>query len=163
MNTAILYHSTHHGNTKKAALALAETLGADLYDIADHPPGDLEQYDLVGFGSGIYFLRHSIRLVRLADRMKPSRGKKAFIFSTRGGGPPFIYHMLLRGTLKTRGFSIVGEYSCKGFDTYGLLQYIGGINRGRPNRKDLERAVSFALSVSGERVRELCSGGSHRS
>ena len=81
MNTAILYHSIHHGNTQKIAHALAEPLGADLYDIAIDTPGDLESYDLVGFGSGIYFLRHSARLVRLAESLKPAHRKKAFIFS----------------------------------------------------------------------------------
>jgi flavodoxin len=145
MNTAILYHSIHHGNTRKVAHALAEPLGADLYDIADKPPCELEHYNLIGFGSGIYFLRHSDRLMRLAQSLKPLYGKKAFIFSTRGWGPLFLYHMLLRRTLKASGFGIVGEFSCKGLDTYGLLKVIGGINRRRPNEKDLERAAHFAL------------------
>jgi len=149
MNTAILYYSIHHENTKKIARALSEPIGADLFDIAIDTPGDLEHYDLVGFGSGIYFLRHSALLVRLAEHLKPTYGKKAFIFSTRGWGPPFLYHALLRRSLKTRGFSIVGEYSCKGLDTYGLLKVVRGINKGRPNEKNLERAALFALSITG--------------
>jgi len=50
----------------------------------------------------------------------------------------------LRKKLIEKGFNIVGEFSCKGFDTFGMLKYIGGINKNRPNEKDLEKAKSFA-------------------
>jgi len=38
----------------------------------------------------------------------------------------------------------VGEFSCRGWDTNGWLEKIGGINKGHPNEKDLERARRFA-------------------
>ncbi|MBN2323789.1 MAG: flavodoxin family protein [Spirochaetes bacterium] len=180
MNTAILYHSIHHGNTKKAAGAMKEPLKADLFDIAKRPVGDLDRYDLdrydlVGFGSGIYFMRHSSRLLRLAKGLKPTAGspagspagptagptalKKAFIFSTRGLGPPFLYHIPLRRILKARGFVIIGEYSCKGIDTYGLLTVVGGINRYRPNQKDLEKAARFARQLGEQTDQRASQGG----
>jgi flavodoxin len=46
--------------------------------------------------------------------------------------------------LVNRGFSIAGEFSCKGWDTVGPLKLFGGINKGRPNEGDLEGARVFA-------------------
>jgi len=43
-----------------------------------------------------------------------------------------------------RGFTIAGEFSCRGWDTFGLLKLIGGINKGRPDEQDLKRAEDFA-------------------
>ena len=45
------------------------------------------------------------------------------------------------------GYEIVGEFSCRGFNTNSLLKYFGGMNRGRPNAEDLERAREFALEL----------------
>jgi len=103
----------------------------------------IEKYDLIGFGSGIYFLKHHKNLLEFIDKL-PSTKKKAFIFSTKGVTPNFINHMLLKKKLKRKGFEIIGEFSCKGYDSFGILKYIGGINKGRPNKKDLKRAREFA-------------------
>jgi flavodoxin len=46
-----------------------------------------------------------------------------------------------------RGFSITGEFSCKGWDTVGPLKLFGGINKGRPNEDDLEEARVFARGL----------------
>jgi len=63
-----------------------------------------------------------------------------FIFSTAGINIPFINHRKLRSALRKKGFEIVGEFSCRGWDTNGWLEKIGGINKGHPNEKDLENA-----------------------
>jgi hypothetical protein len=34
-----------------------------------------------------------------------------------------------------------------GWDTVGPLKWIGGIQKGRPNQRDLEQAAAFARSV----------------
>ena len=39
---------------------------------------------------------------------------------------------------------MIGSFSCRGFDTVGPFGFIGGINRGRPNDYDLDRAAAFA-------------------
>ena len=55
MNTVIIYASTHHGNTKKIVEKMAEVLSADLVDITKNKNPDITAYDVIGFGSGIYF------------------------------------------------------------------------------------------------------------
>ncbi len=56
-------------------------------------------------------------------------------------------HLLLKQKLEAKGYKIVGEFSCKGFDTNSILKYIGGLNKGRPNSEDLKNAESFALKL----------------
>jgi flavodoxin len=53
----------------------------------------------------------------------------------------------LREKLESKGFSIVGEFNCTGFDTYGLLKITGGIQKGHPNEEDLKLAEEFAQSL----------------
>ena len=38
---------------------------------------------------------------------------------------------------------VLGEFSCKGYDTFGPFKLVGGIAKGRPNERDLEQARTF--------------------
>ena len=147
MKTLIIYESVHHGNTEKIAKAMAGILEADLLKPDEIDAKILLEYDLIGFGSGIYFGKHHKRLLAFIDSL-PKLNKKAFIFSTKGGTPTWLNHKKLKKKLSEKGFDIVKEFSCKGFDTFGMLKYIGGINKNRPNEEDLEKAKIFAKELS---------------
>jgi flavodoxin len=56
-------------------------------------------------------------------------------------------HSALKKHLLNHGFSIVGEFSCKGWDTWGPVKLRGGINKGRPNEQDLAEARLFARGL----------------
>ena len=56
-------------------------------------------------------------------------------------------HSLLRQKLESKGYTIVGEFSCKGFNTNSFLKYFGGMNKDRPNSDDLKNAEEFALKL----------------
>lgn len=146
MKTLIVVMSFHHCNTEKVATVMGEILDATLIEPHKVDTKTLLGYDLIGFGSGIYFSRHHEALLELVDSL-PALNKKSFIFSTRGMGPVRIYHRPLRKRLHKKGFTIIGEFSCKGHDTIGPLKYIGGINKGHPNKPDLERAREFAKTL----------------
>ena len=150
MKSLIICTSFHHGNTEKVAKTMGEILDAPLMEPQIIDTETLSEYDLIGFGSGIYFSRHHKSLLELVDRL-PYLNRKAFIFSTRGMGPIRIYHGPLRRRLLKKGFTIVGEFSCKGLDTDGPLAFMGGINKGRPSKLDLERAQKFA-----ENLKNIC-------
>ena len=60
---------------------------------------------------------------------------------------PENFHKTLRTILTAKGFNIVGEFNCAGFDTYGALKLVGGISKGRPNEEDLKNAESFAANL----------------
>jgi len=144
MKTLVIYVSTHHGNTKKIAEVIAEVLQAPLKRVDEVNVGEVEDYELIGFGSGIYAGRHHKGLFGFVEKLPSCFGKKAFIFSTKGGTPTFLNHWLLRKRLLSRGFEVVGEFSCKGFDTFGPFRFIGGLNKGRPDERDLSNARVFA-------------------
>lgn len=154
MRALIVYVSIHHKNTEKVAKAMADVLNADLSKPWKIKPAEVGKYDLVGFGSGIYWWRHHWALLRLVDNLPRMEGKKAFIFSTAGMNIPWYTHRALKKKLKEKGFEIVGEFSCRGWDTNGWLARIGGINRGHPNEKDLERARRFAKRLKGEALKQ---------
>jgi flavodoxin len=146
MKSVIVYSSVHHGNTAKVARTMADVLGAVLVKTDEIPPKALEVYDLIGFGSGIYFGSPHKAMLALVDSLPEVKGKKAFIFSTSGRGG-MGFHNSLKGKLLEKEFQIVGEFACKGFDTYSLLKIFGGINRGRPDEHDLQEAGKFALGL----------------
>ncbi len=146
MKTLIVCVSQHHGNTKKIADAMAAVLDAEVRRPDDVNVEALAEYDLIGFGSGIAFGKHYQRLLRWVE-MLPALDKKAFVFSTRGASRQGSHHRALKGKLEEKGLTVVGEFSCRGFDTYGLMKLIGGIARGRPNEHDLRNAEEFAKAL----------------
>jgi len=146
MNTLIVYASVHHQNTEKVAKVIAEVLGADLVPISQAQPDTLTAYDLIGFGSGIYFTKFHKALLQFVEALPAVTRKRAFIFSTSGEGG-IQRHATLKERLMNRGFSIVGDFSCKGWNTWGPLKLVGGTNKGRPNEKDLEGAREFARGL----------------
>ncbi len=148
MDSLVVCRSIHHGNTRRVAEVMADELDAPVRQPAETTVDDLAAVDLVGFGSGIYFWRHHRSLLQLADGLPPMPGRQAFLFSTSGIGPGWLWHRALRRRLRRKGFVIVDEYACRGYDTYGLLSLVGGIHKDRPGRDDLERARRFAAGLA---------------
>lgn len=143
MKTLIVYTSVHHQNTEKVAQAIAEELEADLVPVVNAQSDTLAAYDLIGFGSGIYFMKHHKTLLQFVETLPVGMGKQVFVFSTSGEGGR-KGHNALKEKLVSRGFSILDEFSCKGWDTWGPMKLIGGINKGRPDDEDLAGARVFA-------------------
>jgi len=143
MKTLIVCHSYHHGNTKKVADVMAAMLQAEVVTPDDVNAEMLDSYDLIGLGSGIAFGKHYKQLHDLVDRLPPLN-KNVFIFSTRGARRLSYFHRALSNQLKEKGWTVVGEFSCRGFDTYGITKLIGGVAKGRPNEQDLRDAQGFA-------------------
>jgi flavodoxin len=146
MKTLIVYASIHHQNTKKAAQVMAEELGADLVPIGQAQPDTLTAYDLVGFGSGVHYMKLHRTLLQFIEALPVLTGKQAFIFSTSGAGK-IERHVVLKELLVNRGFFIAGEFSCNRLDTWGPFKLVGGKNKGRPNEEDLEEARAFARGL----------------
>jgi flavodoxin len=156
LSSALIFYSYHHNNTEKIAKSIAKVLDADIKKPQEVNPGDLQKYDLIGFGSGMYDGKHHRSLFELVDKLQQVTDKKAFIFSTYG--IPGIFaksgeetaiqqHLKLREKLKSKGYKIAGEFGCPGFNTNSFLAWFGGINRDRPNAEDLKSAEMFALKL----------------
>jgi len=142
--------SYHHNNTAKVAEALARVLDATIKTPEQIQPGELVQYDLVGFGSGIYDGMHHRALLAFADSLPEARGRKAFLFSTSAivnSDKVDKDHSAIRTRLQSKGYVILDEFACRGFNTNSFLKVLGGMNKGRPNAMDLADAEDFARSL----------------
>jgi len=150
MKSLLVLYSYHHNNTQKIANVFAKVLNAQIKTPQQINPEDLQEYSLIGFGSGIYSDKHHKVLLDLADKIPQVTNKKAFIFSTCGV-PREEYvvknHSSLKEKLQSKGYIIVDEFSCKGFNTNSFLKLFGGINKGRPNAEDLKHAEEFAKNL----------------
>lgn len=161
MKSLVVVFSYHHKNTEKVAKVIAKVLDAPVRTPQQVNPEELREYDLIGFGSGIYSAKHHESLLDLADKLPQVTGKKAFIFSTYGApaafaGREFVEnnHSQLREKLKAKGYSVSGEFGCAGWNTNSFLKYFGGLNKGRPNAEDLRNAEEFAENVKRLNARE---------
>ena len=142
--------SYHHNNTEKVANVFAKVLDAQIKAPQQINPEELQEYTLIGFGSGIYGGKHHKLLLDLADTLPQITNRKAFIFSTSamtGKAKVAKDHSLLREKLQSKGYTIIDEFSCKGFNTNSFLRYFGGMNKGRPNAEDLKHAEEFAQNL----------------
>lgn len=151
MKSLIIIHSYHHNNTLKIAHAIADVLDADVKTCEQANIDDIAEYDLIGFGAGIDSGKHYKILLDFADDIPTGgEGRKCFVFSTSA-----IYsqskmqkdHATLDLILKCKGYDILGEFSCKGFNTNSFLKYIGGMNKEHPDGLDIINAKQFAIDI----------------
>ena len=154
MKSLLVLFSYHHNNTEKVANVFATVLAAQIQAPQQINPEDLQKYSLIGFGSGIYGYKHHKTLLDLADKLPQVTNRNAFIFSTSGVTRKFAIdksiddpHSPLREKLQSKGYMIVDEFNCAGFNTNSFLKLVGGLNKGRPNAEDLKHAEEFAQNL----------------
>jgi len=150
MKSLLVLYSYHHNNTAKIANVFAKVLDAQIKTPQQINPEELQEYSLIGFGSGIYGEKHHNILLDLADKLPQVTNKKVFIFSTSaimGEAKVAKDHSMLREKLQSKGYMIVDEFSCKGFNTNSFLKLFGGMNKGRPSAEDLKHAEEFAQNL----------------
>jgi flavodoxin len=154
MKSLVVVFSYHHKNTEKIASVVANVLGAPVKTPQQVTPEEIAEYDLVGFGSGIYSATFDPSVLDLADRLPQAAGKKAFLFSTYGA-PAFIAnrefieknHQQIREKLRAKGYTVIGEFGCAGWNTNSFLHYFGGLNKGKPDADDIRNAEAFARDM----------------
>ncbi len=149
----LIIFSSKSGNTIEVAQVMAGAIQADLKSAEDVTAADLEGRTLVGLGSGIYNLQHLPAIRRLVSRLPA--GCQVFIFSTSGtsGWLPAmskqINHLRLRGALRRRKISILGEWDCPGHVKGGIYGWFR-LYRGRPSEADLASAARFAGEMAAK-------------
>ena len=148
LKSLVVYVSVSHGNTEKVAKAISEVLQADLMEAKTVDPSILSSYEMIGFGSGIFYSKFHAGLTKLVKNI-PQAQSKAFIFSSSGLGTTDV-HTKLRKELEAKGYQMVGDFACKAWDTFAPFKLVGGINKGRPDEKDLEMAREFAKGLRSD-------------
>lgn len=141
MRTIIIYFSAHHGNTEKVAKHLCRELNFDCVSIKEAETIDLDNYDGIIFGSGVYAFSMSKQIIKfLESNSQRLKDKKLGIILTSG----VLNNIFMEKAVKVftnLGLDIDMTFQCLGYDTFGPLRFIGGINKERPNDKDLENAL----------------------
>jgi hypothetical protein len=150
----IILASAPDSSTARIARAIAAEFDAMIVSPHEAAGMDLSGFRLVGFGSGIFDQMHHTSILEAAESLQARAGQKAFIFSTSGVSRAFALkhgiddpHTPLRERLRARGWDVVGEYNCAGFNDNSFLKLFGGMNKGRPNEKDLNDAKAFAAAL----------------
>lgn len=143
MKAAIIYYSKHHGNTKKLldAIKAASDDEITLVDVTEKASVNLEEYDMVGFASGIYYSKFDKRVLEYAKNNTPA-GKDVFFIYTCGAEKEG-YTKSVCEALAGKNVNILGEYGCLGLDTFGPFKLVGGIAKNHPDDSDIKKAVSF--------------------
>ncbi|MBN1166865.1 MAG: flavodoxin family protein [Methanospirillaceae archaeon] len=161
----VIVYSYHHHNTEKIANAIGRVLDAPVKTPEQVSAEDLSGYRLIGFGSGIYSGQNHESVLELVDALPPVKGTSACIFSTYGA-PDRLFqgerqkkfiaqnHAKLREKLQLKGYRVIDEFACPGFNTNSFLTLFGGLNKGRPNDEDIRNAEAFA-----EKVKQLAGTG----
>ena len=159
-STLIVLFSYHQMNTEKIAKVIAEVFNALIQNPLHTDPQDIQKYQLIGFGSGIYSESFHKAMLDFVDKLPVSKGKKAFLFSTDGAPRGLMKddhpmakeqlrknHLKIKERLEAKDFEIIGEFNCAGLNKNSFLKLFGGINKGRPNSQDLSNAKKFAQEL----------------
>ncbi|HPE38577.1 MAG TPA: flavodoxin domain-containing protein [Bacillota bacterium] len=147
MKTLIIVESKHCGSTRKVAEAMAAALpGTIVTDTKGAKSYDLHDFDLVGFGSGIYAGGFDKRIVKLVNSLD-DESANTFVFSTSGGDDTH-YNQLLITSLEAKNKTVAGDFSCLGLNKFFLLRLIGGLNKDCPTEKDLKEAGDFLCRIA---------------
>jgi flavodoxin len=153
MKTVIIYGSKHHGNTKKVCDRIAADCNVTLIDASEVTDAFAwEEYDLIGFASGIAFKKF-YEPVNNAAGMLPAGKKVFFIYTCAVNDQDFAQN--IKGIVESRGSECIGTYGCRGFNTYGPLKLIGGMNKKNPTEDELTAAVDFYRAIENANVTGL--------
>ncbi|UTC89470.1 flavodoxin [Treponema denticola] len=142
-NVCIVYSSTHHGNTEKVLNKIKEKFPETvLIKAGDFNLDDFNRYEAIGFASGIFYFKFAKPVDKLFERALVSGVQKLFFIYT-AGAVNAGFEKALRKKTEQSGKICMGIFGCKGFDTFGPLKLIGGLNKNSPNEKDFKNAIDF--------------------
>lgn len=141
MKILIVVSSEHRENTLKIAEAMSEAAPVTVTDLDNVEKYNLQEYDIVGFGSGIYYGKHSKKLIKLA--LNATYGDYCFVFCTSGSKKFDAYNAKFAKMLENRGKTVLGSFGCLGLDKFFIFALFGGLNKTHPDIDDFEAAQQF--------------------
>lgn len=145
MKILIIVKSKHNDNTLKIAEAMSEAAPVTLTDLENADKYNLGEYDIVGFGSGIYFGKHDKDLMKFAE--KADFKAYTFVFSTSGSNSFAKNNGALVKLLEGRNKTVLGSFGCLGLDKFFIFGLFGGINKIHPDTDDYDAAQQFITDV----------------
>ena len=139
--TVIVYASKHHGNTFKLVKAICDKYGIAMIDATKEAHVDLQEFDTIGFASGIDFGKFYVEIENFARENLTPQKEVFFLYTCamdRNGFTDSIKEIALE-----KDATILGEYGCKGYNTYGPWKLIGGMNKNHPTENEIQECINF--------------------
>lgn len=154
MKSLIVYCSEHNSNTEKIAQKFAEKTKCELINIRnvkDASDINIGNYELIGFGSGVYKENISPKLVKLVEKFNLT-GKNVFVFSTSGAGMKSYNNSLIKlldkkDAINKGSFACKGSFNAKEFTDNKIFEFMSKLSKGHPNENDLKEAEKFITMV----------------
>lgn len=146
MKILAVVESKHQGNTLKVAKAMAQVAPVTITDIENAPKYNFQDYDIVGFGSGIYYGKHDKKLMDFVGKFCDEKAY-TFVFSTSGASEFQKNNSKLVKLLESKNKVVLGSFGCRAFDKFGPFKLIGGINKGHPDENDFKEAQKWIKNV----------------
>lgn len=145
MKILVIIKSKHRQNTLKIAEAMAKVAPLTLCDVFEAEKFNLNNYDIIGIGSGIYAGKFSKDILRFVTEHLDDLSN-VFVFSTSGKGKPENNDEIL-DYLNLNCKNVLGSFTCKGLCKWFIFGLIGGIAKGHPNENDFKAAQTFIEQV----------------
>lgn len=149
MRSLIIYYSYYRNHTEKIAKLFQKRIHCDLIHLDKDSDLniDIEGYDLIGFGSGIYTETMSPKLFMLIDRLD-LKDKNVFVFSTSGIGMNFYNKSLIKvleskGAINRGSFACMGSFETRDFSNFRIFDIFAFFANGHPNKRDFKKAEKF--------------------
>ncbi|HUL62763.1 MAG TPA: EFR1 family ferrodoxin, partial [Methanocella sp.] len=146
------------GNTEKVAIALYEKLAKAGFAVEPVRYQDLEDLpeatdgvDLLGVGFPTFFGYPPKFMTDALKSLRKVHGTDAFVFTTYGGITAGDSLYDAARVLAGKGYGILGGLKIEGSDDYPQGRAIG-LNKGRPDEKDLDVAREFVDRILGARA-----------
>ena len=139
--TIIVYASKHHGNTYKLVKAISDKYEIAMIDATKESVVNLQEYEVIGFASGIDFGKFYEVIEKFAKENLPIKKQVFFLYTCAMERKGFTNSM--KEIVLEKEAIILGEYGCKGYNTYGPWQFIGGMNKKHPTEVEIMSAVEF--------------------
>lgn len=144
MKSVIITASVHRGNTRKVVDAIANEFEVDVIDATKVKEKDLSGYDLIGFASGIYGFNLHQSIINFASVNLPPY-KKIFLLTTSAMDKDFSQSFMQ--AIENKSATVVGKFSCHGYNTFGPFKLVGGTSKGHPDERDISNAIEFYKEI----------------
>lgn len=146
MKILLIVKSTHQQNTLKIAEAMSEVAPLTVVELENATHYNLYEYNIVGFGSGIYFGKHDKKLIKFVESLE-DKPQCSFVISTSGSNKYLKYSKPLVKLLQSKNKTVLGTFGCKGLDKFFIFKLFGGLNKNHPNEADFDAAQQFIIEI----------------
>ena len=142
MKILIIVKSKHNDNTLKIAEAMSEAAPVTVTTLENASNYNLNEYDIVGYGSGIYFGKHDKELLKFIESIDSNKSY-CFVFSTSGSKNFEKNNNYIIKLLESKNKVVLDSFACLGLDKFFIFALGGGINKTHPDINDFEAAQNF--------------------